>query len=120
MIHDYIGVSAAFFFSAVFAILMIFLSSVLGPKKKTPGKDIPYEAGKDPFALPGGMRISVHFYVIAMIFIIFDVELAFLFPWAVLFRELGWMGLAEITLFVFFVLLAFLYAWRNGVLNAKG
>ena len=107
-----------FFLSAVLTGLIVFLASVLGPKKSSPEKDIPYETGKDPFFLPHSMRTSVRFYVIAMIFIIFDVELAFLFPWAVLFRELGLAGFAEVLLFIFFVLLAYAYAWKNKVLDS--
>ncbi len=116
--NDYTGIAITFIFTAVFTGIMVFLASVLGPKKRSAAKDIPYETGKDPFSLPSKLRIPVHFYVIAMIFIIFDVELAFLFPWAVLFRELGWIGLVEIFLFVFFILLAYAYAWKNKTLDS--
>jgi len=119
MHNDYTGVVIFFILSAAFTIFMISLTSWLGPKRPNPEKDIPYESGKDPFSLPSDRRIPVHFYTIAMIFIIFDVELAFLFPWAVVFKELGWAGLIEIFVFIFFILLAFLYAWKNKALNAK-
>ena len=119
MLNSYIGVLMMFSLSAILTGLMIFLASVLGPKKDSPGKQIPYETGKDPFSLPFSARTSVRFYIVAMIFIIFDVELAFLFPWAVLFRELGWIGFVEISIFIFFVLLAYLYAWKNKVLDCE-
>ena len=119
MTSGYFGVLAIFLFSAVITGAMIFLTSVLGPKRGTREKDTPYETGKDPFSLPGTKRVPVHFYVIAMIFIIFDVELAFLFPWAVIFRHLGWLGLLEISVFVFFIFLAYLYAWKNRALDAE-
>lgn len=119
MQNGYIGVLVMFTLSAVLTGLIVLLASILGPKKKSPGKDIPYEAGKDPFSLPHSARTSVHFYVIAMVFIIFDVELAFLFPWAVIFRELGWIGFAQVLFFIFFVLLAYLYAWKNKALDTR-
>lgn len=118
MKNDYTGVLIMFFFSAILTGVMIFLASVLGPKRKSLGKDIPYEAGKDPFSLPHSMRTSVRFYIVAMIFIIFDVELAFLFPWAVLFHELGWKGFIEVFIFIFFILLAYLYAWKHKALDS--
>ncbi len=117
--NAYIGVITTFVFAALLTGFFIFLTSVLGPKKRNALKDIPYEAGKDPFALPGKMRFPVHFYVIAMIFIIFDVEIAFLFPWAVLFRELGWTGFLSVAAFVFFIVLAYVYAWKSGALEVN-
>ncbi len=119
MTNGYLGIVFTFIFAGLLTGLMVFLASVLGRKKMTPEKAIPYETGKDPFSLPGKMRIPVHFYVIAMIFIIFDVETAFLFPWAVLLKELGWIGFVEISVFVFFILLAYLYAWKNKALDVN-
>lgn len=117
--QNYLGVLFTFIFSGLLTGIMVFLASTLGqkPAKVTPAKYIPYETGKIPFSLPGKIRFPVHFYVIAMIFIIFDVELAFLFPWAVLFRELGWLGFVEILFFVFFILLAYAYAWKNKTMD---
>lgn len=118
MNFQYVGILITFIFSAALTGLMVFLASNLGPKKKTSARDVPYECGKDPFALPSERRISVHFYLIAALFIIFDVELSFLFPWAVLFRELGWAGFGSMMFFLFFILLAYLYAWRERALEA--
>ncbi len=118
MENSYTGVLITFLFAAAVTALMVTLTSVLGPKRRSPTKDIPYETGKDPFTLPSKARISIHFYLIAMIFIIFDVEIAFLFPWAVSFREFGWAGFLSIALFVFFILLGFWYAWKNNALDA--
>jgi len=119
MTDDYTGVIMMAILAGVVTFLMISLASWLGPKKLTPEKAMPYETGVEPFSLPSMRRIPVHFYVIAMIFIIFDVELAFLLPWAVLFKELGWVGLIEVSIFVFFILLAFAYAWKTKTLDAK-
>lgn len=119
MIQDYLGVFFIFIFAALLTALMLVLAQILGPKKQSAAKDIPYETGVDPFTLPGKTRIPVHFYVIAMIFIIFDVEIAFLFPWAVLFKELGWTGFVSILIFTFFVLLAYFYAWKSKSLEVR-
>jgi NADH-quinone oxidoreductase subunit A len=70
----------------------------------------------DPIALPAG-RLPVHFYVAAMLFVVFDVELVFLFPWAVVLEELGWFGLLEMALFLGIVVAGFVYAWKKGALE---
>ena len=115
--NDYTGVVIFFVLSALLTGLLICLATVLGPKRKLAERQTPYECGKDPFELPFGRRTSVHFYLLAMIFIIFDVEIAFLFPWAVLFRQLGWAGFLEICFFVFFILLAYVYARKHKALE---
>ena len=98
------------------ALLMLFSNNLLGPKHPNPVKAKPFECGVDPIALPEG-RIPVRFYVIAMLFVVFDVELVFLFPWAVLARELGWAGLIEMAAFLVVVVAGFFYAWRRGALE---
>ncbi len=98
--------------------IMLFANALFGPKRPHPDKAKPFECGKDPIALPAG-RIPIHFYVAAMLFVVFDVELVFLFPWAVLVRELGWPGLAEMGVFLAIVMAGFLYAWRQRALEFK-
>ena len=85
---------------------MIVLPSILGPKRPNPSKDQPFECGVEPFMLPQG-RFNVKFYIVAMLFIVFDVEVVFLFPWAVLLRELGWFGVGEMGLFLLFIVAGF-------------
>ena len=115
---EYAGILILASFAALLVWLFIFLTSTLGPKRPNPAKDEPFECGEKPFPLPrAGM--SVHFYVIAMLFIIFDVELAFLFPWAVLFKKLGFTGFIEISIFVFFILVGYLYALKKGAINPE-
>lgn len=97
-------------------LLMLFASPLLGPKRPNPVKAKPFECGVDPIALPEG-RIPVRFYIVAMLFVVFDVELVFLFPWAVLARELGWPGLAEMGAFLVVVVAGLFYAWRRGALE---
>ena len=97
-------------------LLFLFLSIGLGPKRPNPTKDKPYECGEEPFQI-SAQHLQIHFYQVAMLFIIFDVELAFLFPWAVNFKHLGWTGFMQITMFVFFILLGYLYVLKKKVLD---
>ena len=98
------------------AVLFILASVYLGPRKRHPVKDSPFECGLPSEGYrEGGM--PVRFYVIAMLFIIFDVELAFLFPWAVVFRSLGLFGLIEMLVFFIIVGVGFVYAWKIGALE---
>ena len=99
-------------------LIMLFANALFGPKRPNPVKAQPFECGKDPIALPEG-RLPVHFYIAAMLFVVFDVELVFLFPWAVLARELGWPGLIEMGCFLLIVVAGFLYAWKQGALEFK-
>jgi NADH-quinone oxidoreductase subunit A len=97
------------------AALFILGSVFLGPKKRNPVKDTPFECGLPSEGYKGSM--PVRFYVIAMLFIIFDVELAFLFPWAVVFRTLRWFGFLEMLVFFIVVGAGFIYAWKIGALE---
>ena len=100
-----------------FAVLSLSASALLRPHKPTPAKLAPYECGIEPERLPKGERFSVKFYVVAMLFIIFDVETIFLFPWAVGFRQLGLFGLVEMAVFIALVFVAYVYVWRKGGLD---
>ena len=104
----------------LFAVLSLAVSSFLRPNRPTPAKLAPYECGIEPERLPKGERFSVSFYVVAMLFIIFDVETIFLFPWAVGFRQLGLFGLAEMAIFIGLVFVAYVYVWRRGGLDWAG
>ena len=115
---EYSGILITAILSAGLVLVFIVLASVLGPKRPNAAKDQPFECGEQPISLPQS-GLSVHFYLIAMLFILFDVELAFLFPWAVLFKKLGFAGLIEISIFVFFIMLGYLYAFKKGALDPK-
>ena len=93
-------------------------ADIISPRRPNAMKAQPFECGVDPIALPAG-RLPIHFYVAAMLFVVFDVELVFLFPWAVLARELGWPGLIEMGCFLLIVVAGFLYAWKQGALEFK-
>lgn len=103
--------------ASVFAVGSLTASSKLRPNHPNAVKLSAYECGNDPVRLPGGERFSVKFYVVAMLFIIFDIETIFLFPWAIAFRDLGLFGLGEMAVFIALVFVAYLYVWRKGGLD---
>ncbi|MBI2173636.1 MAG: NADH-quinone oxidoreductase subunit A [Candidatus Omnitrophica bacterium] len=105
-------------FASGVAVILLCANSLWGPKRPNLVKTQPFECGVPPISLPAG-RLPVHFYVVAMLFVIFDVELVFLFPWAVLIRELGWFGLLEMLFFLVVVVAGFVYAWKKGALEFK-
>jgi NADH-quinone oxidoreductase subunit A len=117
MLSDYLPVLILGVLALVFAIGSLAASALLRPHRPDPVKLSAYECGNDPIRLPGGERFSVRFYVVAMLFIIFDIETIFLFPWAVTFRELGLFGLIEMTIFIGLVFVAYVYVWKSGGLD---
>ena len=101
---------------AGFAVISVVLSSVLGPRNPSPEKSAPYECGM-PAIGDARDRQSVKFYLVAMIFLLFDIEVAFLYPWAMALRELGWNGLVQVVLFMTLLLAGYVYVWRKGALD---
>lgn len=112
----WLGVVIMTALGVAFAAGMIGLSVLLGPKNPTPEKLAPYECGM-PAVGDARERHSVKFYLVAMIFLLFDIEIAFLYPWAVAIRQLGWVGLIQIVTFFLILLVGYLYVWRKGVLD---
>ena len=92
-------------------------SALLRPRRPTPAKVAPYECGIVPERIPKGERFPVKFYLVAMLFIVFDIETIFLFPWAVEFRRLGLFGLVEMVVFIALVVVAYVYVWQTGGLD---
>ena len=117
MLIDYLPIAIMGGLAVVFAVASMAASRALRPHHPNPVKLSAYECGNDPVRLPRGEKFSVKFYVVAMLFIIFDVETIFLFPWAVTFRQLGLFGLAEMAVFIGLVFVAYLYVWRKGGLD---
>src|SRR4029453_2822299 len=117
MLSDYLPIVVMGGLAALFAVASLVASSLLRPNKPNPVKLSPYECGNDPVRLPRGEKFSVKFYVVAMLFIIFDIETIFLFPWAVSFRQLGLFGLIEMVVFIALVFVAYVYIWRKGGLD---
>ena len=115
---EYIGIVIFFVLAGTVAGAFIVLGSVLGPKKPSQVKSEPFECGEIPFALPVG-HVSVKFYLTAMLFILFDVELVFVYPWAVAYRGLGISGLSEMVIFLVILMAGFFYAWDSGALEWK-
>ena len=114
MLIDYLPIVVMAVLAVVFAVASLAASSMLRPSRPNPVKLSAYECGNDPVRLPRGERFSVKFYVVAMLFIIFDIETIFLFPWAVSFRSLGLFGLVEMAVFIALVFVAYVYIWRKG------
>lgn len=95
---------------------MISISAILGRRVRDRVKFTPYESGMEPVGNARG-RFSVKFYLVAMVFIVFDIEAIFLYPWAVVYRELRLFGFFEMLLFIVLVLCGYFYIWKKGVLN---
>ena len=118
MLGSYFGILVMFVCAGAVSVIFLLISELLGPKKPNAAKAMPYECGEKPFGSPSG-RQMVKFYLAGMLFVLFDVEMIFFFPRAVVFRELGWGGLASMIFFLIFVGLGFIYAWRRGGLEWK-
>jgi NADH-quinone oxidoreductase subunit A len=95
---------------------LIGASALLGKRAKSPLKDTPYESGMAPTG-SARERFSVKFYLVGMIFILFDIEAIFLYPWAVVYRKLKFFGFFEMFLFIALILVGFFYVWRKGALD---
>lgn len=113
---SYVYVFAFFVAGALVVTGMMLLSHLLAPFKPTREKLKTYESGEEPVGQAWG-RYPTHFYVFALLFVVFDVEVIFLFPWAVLFRQLGWYGLIEVTIFIAILVVGLVYAWKKKALN---
>ena len=116
MLADYGNVLIFLLLGAVFVGFNLLLGSLLRPRKPSPEKLSTYECGEEPV---GGswIQFNIRFYVIALDFIIFDVEVALLYPWAVVAKDFGWYGFSAVLIFVFVLLLGLAYAWRKGALE---
>ncbi len=117
MLSDYLPIVVMGVLAIVFAVASLAASALLRPHRPNPVKLSPYECGNDAVRVPRGERFSVRFYVVAMLFIIFDIETIFLFPWAVTFRQLGLFGLIEMAVFIGLVFVAYAYVWKKGGLD---
>ena len=104
--------------AAAFAVGSVAAASFIGPKRANRAKLDAYECGIEPTPQPmGGGRFPIKFYLTAMLFIVFDIEIVFLYPWALAFGKLGVFGLVEMVLFIGTVFVAYAYVWRRGGLE---
>ena len=116
MLLEYIAVGVMIAVATLIALIAIGLGELFGPKKKSAAKDIPYESGIPPIG-EGTRRMPVRFYLIAVLFILFDIEVVFFLPWAIVFRQLGLFGLIEMAIFIIILLIGYVYAWKKGALE---
>jgi NADH-quinone oxidoreductase subunit A len=115
-VGQYLPIVAMIVLAVVFAGVSLLLSRLVAPKRSTNAKRAPYECGIVP-SRESGERFPVRFYLVAMIFIVFDIEIIFLYPWAVIYRDLGPFGLIEVLLFAVAVFVSFVYLISNGALE---
>ena len=113
---DYLPIAIMFLLALGFAGVALFLSKLVAPSNPTPEKLEPYECGIVPLQEPV-QRFPVKFYLVAMLFVIFDIEIVFLFAWAVVFYDLGWAGMAAVGIFTFLLVETLVYVWRRGALD---
>jgi len=114
--ENYIPIGIMLLLALVFGVVMSKASEIFGPKNPGEQKMSTYESGMEPVRSAHD-RVSVKFYLIAMLFIIFDIEVVFLYPWAVNFRQLGMFGFVEMLVFMVVLLAGYLYAWKKGALE---
>ena len=118
MLQWYLPIIVLMVLAAGFAIFSVGAATVTGPKRYNRAKYDAYECGIEPTPQPsGGGRFPIKYYLTAMLFIVFDIEIIFLYPWAVAFGKLGVFGLAEMVLFILTVFVAYAYVWRRGGLE---
>lgn len=116
MINEYLPIAVLVFLATILAGLVVGIGHAFGPRRPSSRKSEPYESGMIPFG-PGTRRIPVRFYLVAVLFILFDIEVVFFFPWAVVFRRLGLFGLVEMLIFILILLVGYVYAWKKGALE---
>ena len=118
MLSTYVPIVGLFALAAAFALFSVAVAPFVGPRRYNRAKLDAYECGIEPTDQPlTGGRFPVKYYLVAMLFIIFDIEIIFLYPWAVRFDAMGWFGLAEMGLFLLTVFVAYAYVWRRGGLD---
>ena len=113
---DYFPVAIVILIAAVVGLGTLLLGNLLRPKRPYAQKLSPYESGNPPVGEPR-YRFSVKFYITAMLFVVFDVEAVFLYPWAVAYDKLGMFGFIEMMLFIFILLIGYVYVWKKGAFN---
>lgn len=116
MLIEYLPIFVLMIFALAFASFMVLSNRILGPKRPNPEKLSTYESGMEPIRTARD-RFSVKFYLVAMLFIIFDIEIVFLYPWAVTFDKIGVLGYIEMFLFIFVLLVGYFYIIKKGALK---
>ena len=112
----YVAIALLIVIATLVALIAIGLGVLFGPRKPSEAKSMPYESGMNPYG-EGTRRMPVRFYLVAVLFILFDIEVVFFLPWAITFRQLGLFGLAEMIIFIVILLVGYVYAWKKGALE---
>ncbi|NOY98561.1 MAG: NADH-quinone oxidoreductase subunit A [Chloroflexi bacterium] len=116
MLFEYIAIAVLVVLTTAVAVIAIVLGGLFGPRHSTERKAMPYESGMVPIGA-GTRRMPVRYYLVAVLFILFDIEVIFFLPWAVVFRKLGLFGLVEMIVFIVILLVGYVYAWKKGALE---
>jgi NADH-quinone oxidoreductase subunit A len=115
--HSYEGVLGLLIVASGFLITMLALSAILGPKFRSKTKQLPFECGSVSVGDVSEQRFNVRFYLVAMLFILFDIEVIFMYPWAMVLPELGVFALIEMLVFMAVLTVGLIYVWKKGVFN---
>ena len=116
MLADYLPIVVLFVVSLALAVIMVAVGHLFGPKRPNPRKLEPYESGMRPIG-PALRRMPIRFYLVAVLFILFDIEVIFILPWAVTFRSLGVFGFVEMLVFIAILLVGYVWVWKKGALE---
>ncbi|HQW65341.1 MAG TPA: NADH-quinone oxidoreductase subunit A [Pseudomonadota bacterium] len=116
VLSEYLPILLFLGVSTVMGVVLLGLGTLLGPRRPGAEKQSPYECGFEAFE-DARMKFDVRYYLVAILFIIFDLEIAFLFPWAVVFADLGWRAFAAMGLFLGVLVIGFVYEWKKGALE---
>ena len=116
-LNPYLGILLLTVAAGGFLLTMVLLASFLGPKNATKTKQMPWECGAIPVGSVREQRFSIRFYLVAMLFILFDIEVIFMYPWAVVLEEMGMFALLQMLSFMAVLVVGLIYVWRKGVLT---
>jgi NADH-quinone oxidoreductase subunit A len=117
MDHSYFPLAVLFALAGLVVLILLVVAHKVGPKSSiSPVKAEPFESGNPPRG-DARVRFSVRFYLVAMLFLIFDLEVVFLYPWAIYFRQLGVFGLVQMAIFLGILAIGYIYVWRKGALE---
>ncbi len=116
MLQNYLPILIFLLIGGVLGIVALLIGYALGPQRPDAAKNSPYECGFDAFD-DARLPFDVRYYLVAILFIIFDLETAFLVPWAVAFRKIGWFGMTAMGIFLGLLVIGFIYEWKKGALE---
>lgn len=117
MTDPYLGILLMLFITVITLVVMLLMASYLGPRNRTKTKQLPFECGSVSVGDVNTSRFSVRFYLIAMLFILFDIEVIFLYPWAVVLTDIGWTGFTAMLSFMLVLGVGLVYVWKKGALD---